>query len=1006
MLAGMDARDYRDTVHLPRTDFPMRAALAEREPKQVAAWLEARLYEQILEANQGKGRFVFHDGPPYANGSIHQGHYLNKILKDIVGKLQLLEGKVCDVVPGWDCHGLPIELQVDKQLGPKKRELTGSQFRKACRAYAETQVAVQMKEFQRLGVFMHWDKPYLTMDFAYEAQTVRELAKLTRADVLYRRKRPVHWCPRDATALAEAEVEYEQHKSPSIYVKFDVVEPGQLIADAPQLAGKKLALAIWTTTPWTIPANLAISAHPDIDYVIYELNGAGVVVARELLGSFLQHCAPDEVVSKKDARGEGDELRQAALAAAKVPLLKHHDRVLAHLKGSQLAGMKYRHPLIDRTSPVVLGEHPTTEAGTGLVHTAPGHGEDDYQMGLKYGLPIFAPVDQYGKFTAEAGLDLEGKKIWDANPIIVEMLVAKGALLNASGKADVIEHSYPHCWRCKQPVIFRATDQWWIALDKELELPKAGRTTIRKAALAAIDSIAEAGGFVPAWGKDRIRSMVENRPDWCISRQRQWGVPIPVAYCSACREPSLSADSMEHVAAIFDQEGADAWFDRPLSELLPTGTACNKCGGTAFDKETDILDVWFDSGSSFAAVLDSGRWPNLSAPADLYLEGSDQHRGWFMSSLMIGIGTRGQAPYKQLLTHGFVVAEDGRKMSKSLGNYVDPNAELKKYGAEVFRLWVAASDYRDDVRLSKNILDQLSEGYRKIRNTLRYCLSQLYDFDPAKDAVPYPELQPIDRWALSRFETYRSEVVDSYRKFELHRVYHATVELCASDLSAFYFDVLKDRTYCSGATWKERRAAQTVLHRIGRDLCRLLAPMASFTSEEAFGYLPKSFGGEAQALTGVSRERPWSVFLSGLPTEPGPLDPDLLDQFDELRAVRSAVNLELEKQRVAKAFGKSSEADVSITVRHGPSSELPVILQGFGGPRLADLFLVGSVKLTFEPLATGEESDHRLEISAMKSPHKACVRCWRALAEVGEQAATPDLCARCARAVSGAESAQ
>jgi isoleucyl-tRNA synthetase len=969
----MDARDYRDTVHLPRTDFPMRAQLAEREPQQIEAWEKSGLYEKILAANQEGGRFVLHDGPPYANGSLHQGHFLNKILKDIVGKVQSMSGKRADIVPGWDCHGLPIEQQVDKQLGAKKRELTPAQFRRACRAYAESQVEVQRREFQRLGVFMRWSDPYLTMSYGYEAQTVRELAAITRAGALYRRKRPVHWCARDATALAEAEVEYAPHKSPSIYVKFDVTEAGSLLADVPQLAGKKLALPIWTTTPWTLPANLAIAAHPEIDYVVYDLNDTGLVVARDLLASFLAACGPDELV-------EGQ------------PLLKHHVRVLAHLKGSQLAGLKYRHPLLDRTSPVVLGEHPTTEAGTGLVHTAPGHGEDDYQMGLRYGLPIFAPVDSHGKFTAEAGLGLEGKKIFDANPEIVEKLIAAGALLNAGGKAGVIEHSYPHCWRCKQPVIFRATDQWWIALDQELALPGRGRTTIRKAALEAVDRLASEDGWVPAWGKDRIRGMVENRPDWCISRQRQWGVPIPVGYCGRCHEPLVSAEAMEHVAGFFEKEGADAWFDRPLSELLPKESKCNKCGFTEFTKETDILDVWFDSGSSFAVVLASGRWPGLGVPADLYLEGSDQHRGWFMSSLVIGIATRGEAPYKRVLTHGFVVAEDGRKMSKSLGNYVDPQQALKKYGAEVFRLWVAASDYRDDVRLSNNILEQLSEGYRKIRNTLRYCASQLFDFDPAKDSVADAELEPVDRWALSRFEAYRAEVLQAYQRYELHRVYHATVELCATDLSAFYFDVLKDRTYCSGKSWRERRAAQTVLYKIGRDLCRLLAPIASFTAEEAWQHLPAP--------------RTESVFLAGLPRDEGALDEDLLEQFALLRSVRQVVNAELERQRVAKIFGKSSEAEVVVRVRHPPEADDLLILRQLGEVRLADLFLVAKVTLEAEPLPADQVGAgpglSRIEVSANKSAHPACARCWRALADVGQDATHPTLCARCVRAVSEA----
>jgi len=964
--------DYRDTVHLPRTDFPMRAALAEREPAQVEAWEHSRLYQRLIEANEQAGRplFVFHDGPPYANGSIHQGHFLNKILKDIVCKAQLGSGHVVCVIPGWDCHGLPIEMQVDKQLGSKKREMSPADFRRACRAYAQTQLEVQRREFKRLGIFMRWDDPYTTMSFDYEAQTVRELAKIARAGALYRRKRPVHWCPRDATALAEAEVEYEQRQSPSIYVRFDVVEPGQLPADAPQLADRKLALAIWTTTPWTLPANLAIAAHPDIDYVVYDLDGAGVIVARELLTAFLAACAPAELT---DAAGLVDGARGA--------VLKRHDRVLAHLKGSQLAGIKYRHPLYHRVSPVVLGEHPTTETGTGLVHTAPGHGEDDYQMGLKYGLAIFAPVDGHGRFTDEVP-DLIGKKVFDANPEIVERLRGAGALL-AAGQ---IEHSYPHCWRCKQPVIFRATDQWWISLDHEIELPGRGRTTIRKAALQEIDRIAGRGGFVPAWGKDRIRGMVENRPDWCISRQRSWGVPIPVVYCGSCREEIVSADAMEHVASVFEKEGADAWFDRPAAELLPRGTKCAKCGGDGFEKEKDILDVWFDSGSSFAAVLDSGRWKLQRVPADLYLEGSDQHRGWFMSTLMIGIATRGAAPYQEVLTHGFVVGGDGQKMSKSKGNYIDPQQMLKKYGAEIFRLWVAASDYRDDVRLSVGILDMLSEGYRKIRNTLRYCLSQLYDFDPARDAVEVEKLEPVDRWALSRFEAYRREVVEAYRVYEFHRVYHATVDLCATDLSAFYFDVIKDRTYCSGKAWRERRAAQTVVFRLARDLCRLLAPIASFTAEEVWQHLPGA-------------GKPDSVFLAGLPQEAEPVDEDLLGQFDVMLEVRREVNAELEKQRVAKAFGKSTEAVVTLRVVQGPGGEEIRILEQMGAARLAELFLVASVTLE---AGRQEEEGWRVEVSARKSPTPGCERCWRAVADVGRDARHQTLCARCVRAVTEA----
>ena len=854
--------EIKDTVNLPKTAFPMRAQLAEREPQQIQAWQEAKTYEALLEKNARSEKYVFHDGPPYANGSIHSGHFLNKILKDIVVKFQAMSGKLADFVPGWDCHGLPIELQVDKQLGAKKRELSPGEFRRACRKYAEGQVDVQRREFQRLGVFARWDKPYLTMNFAYEAQIVRELAELSRRGVLYRRKRPVHWCARDATALAEAEVEYADKISPSIYVAFEAVDAAALVKAAPALLGRKLLLAAWTTTPWTIPANFAIAANPEIEYVAYDLPGRGAtVVAKDLLEPFLRAVAPEELVLP-DAAGRG--------------LLRHHARVLAQFAGRDLDGVTYRHPLLgDRTGWVLMGAHATTEAGTGLVHTAPGHGEDDFLMGVKYGLPIFAPVDGQGRFTAEVGIaGLEGVKVFDANERIVELLAGAGALLNSTGKAFPVHHSYPHCWRCKQPVIFRATDQWWIGLDLPIELGQ--KTTMRKAALEAIDAIGAAGGFVPAWGKERIRGMVENRPDWCISRQRNWGVPIPVAYCAKCREPFVSAAAMDHVADLFEQEGADAWFDRPLTELLPHGSSCAKCGGTAFEKETDILDVWFDSGSSFAAVLASGRWAGLRVPADLYLEGSDQHRGWFNSSLMIGIGAHGMAPYKTLLTHGFVVDGQGRKMSKSLGNDVDPQGMIKKYGAEVIRLWVAASDYRDDVRLSNHILDSLAEGYRKIRNTLRYCLSQLSDFNPATDAVPDSALRPSDRWALSRLERYRQQIMKAYETFEFHRVYHSTVEFCATDLSAFYFDGLKDRTYCSGPNWPERRAAQTVLLKVAETLCRLLAPIASFTAEEAWQHLPVT-----------QPPRPASVFLAGLPAaHPERIDESLDEEFRHLALFR------------------------------------------------------------------------------------------------------------------------
>src|SRR5919204_4412322 len=941
--------DYRDTVHLPKTDFPMRASLGEREPLQIEAWRKEKLYEKLLEKNAQGQRFVFHDGPPYANGSIHQGHFLNKILKDLVVKYHLMSGRLCDFVPGWDCHGLPIERQVDKQLGAKKRELSVGQFRRACRKFAEEQIELQRKDFKRLGIFAHWDRPYLTMDYRYEADIVRELAAFTRRGALYRRKRPVHWCPVDVTALAEAEVEYADKTSPSIYVRFPVTAGG------PQGWG----LAIWTTTPWTIPANLAVTANPDLEYVAYDLPRHGVtIVARDLLHAFLKDCAPDELSLPSDARG--DDLLSAARATGIT--LKHPERIKKTLQGSELNGWKYRHPLVARESPVVMGAHATADAGTGLVHTAPGHGEDDFNMGVQYGLPIWAPVDGHGRFTGDVAIDgLEGIKVFDANPKVIELLAGAGALLNAGNRAGQIRHSYPHCWRCKNPVIFRATDQWWLGLDIEIDLPGRGRTTVRKAALAAIDEIDAQGGWIPAWGKERIRSMVEGRPDWCISRQRAWGVPIPVFYCGKDREPLVSAEAMEHVARIFDSEGADAWFDRPARELVAPGSRCAKCGGTEFEKESDILDVWFDSGSSFAAVLESGVWPPLRFPADLYLEGSDQHRGWFMSALMIGIGTRGRAPYRAVLTHGFLVDGEGRKMSKSLGNAPDPQGLLKKYGAELMRLWVAGSDYRDDIGFSNAIVETLSESYRKIRNTIRYCLSQLYDFDPHGDSTG--ELLPIDRWALSRFERYRAAVIEAYEKYEFHKVYRASVELCAVDLSAFYFDVLKDRTYCSGKRWPERRAAQTVLYRIVRDLCRLLAPALSFTAEEAWRFVPRGEAG--------------SVFLAGLPApEPGVVSDSLEEEFRHLQSLREAVNLALEQKRAAKEIGKATEADVTLTVPPGMAREVAERYE----KQLADLFLVASVTLRPGEVAAAE---------VRKSPHVPCERCWRALPDV-----SGGLCAR------------
>jgi isoleucyl-tRNA synthetase len=783
------------------------------------------------------------------------------------------------------------------------------------------------------------------MAYGYEAQIVRELAKFAARGALYRRKKPVHWCPKDATALAEAEVEYAEHTSPSIYVKLDLTEPLKLAT------GKPAALVIWTTTPWTLPANLAVAVHPDYTYALYDLRGTVVVVAKELLAAFLAECAPDEL-AVKDVQALGVE------GAAS---LKNPERVLGFASGKELEGLRYRHPLYDRTSPVILGPHVTLEAGTGLVHTAPGHGHEDYEVGLKYGLDIYAPVDNRGHFTGDAG-EFAGKLVFDANPDIVKRLVEKGALL--SDPAATVTHSYPHCWRCKKPVIFRATDQWFISLETG---------DLRRKALEEIDRVQ----WIPKWGRERIVAMMQTRPDWCISRQRQWGVPIAIFYCESCHEPLVDAAVMERVAQLFEAEGADAWYEKTPAQLIPEGTRC-ACGGAEFRKESDILDVWFDSGVSFAAVCERRR--NLSVPVDLYLEGSDQHRGWFNSALIAGVGTRDRAPFKAVLTHGFVVDGEGKKYSKSSGNYVPLPELLKKLGADVLRLWVAAEDYRDDVTVSPQVLDRLGDSYRKIRNTIRYCLSNLFDFDPAKDTAPDGAMTPLDRWALARLSAYTGRVRKAYDAYEFHLVYHETVQLCAVDLSAFYFDVLKDRLYCGQS--KERRAAQTVLYRACRDLLRLLAPVLSFTCEEAWAHLPG--------------EKTSTVFVAGLP-EAGAATADaaaLQARYEKLLAVRAAVAKAMEetrnaqaeaKKRGEKVIGNSLDARVVVS-REG---EEHAFLKTFAESELAELFLVSQVELRNGPAAVAVDF----------ARGEKCVRCWRVVEDRGADARHPELCRRCAEAV-------
>ncbi len=937
----MTEPDLRSTLNLPRTDFPMKANLPQAEPRRLEQWKKDDLYGRIRAARKGCPSFVLHDGPPYANGHIHLGTVLNKILKDVVVRSRSMFGKDAPYRPGWDCHGLPIELKVDRDLGAKKREMSPLAFRQACRAYAEKYVRIQREEFERLGVLGEWQDPYLTMSPSYQATILRQLAEFVEKGLVYKAKKSVHWCISCRTALAEAEVEYdENHVSPSIDVRFPLaeVDRDRLAQAHPALAGKRVFAVIWTTTPWTLPANLALAVLPDADYAFYPLEGS------------------DEVLLVAKALREASETRWRAKGnpAGAPPAL---GAPLAEVKGAELEKLRFRHPWIDRDSPVLLADYVTLDTGTGIVHTAPGHGWDDYLSGIRYGLDIYCPVDEAGRFLP--GVErFAGQKVFDANPAIVDFLRERGVLLQA-GKDT---HSYPVCWRCKHPIIFRATEQWFIALDE-------GRPTLRAQALAAI---AEAK-WIPAWGEERIHNMIATRPDWCISRQRLWGVPIPAFYCKGCGEILLRADLVRHVAGIFAAETADAWYVREARDLLPAGLACPKCGGTAFDKETDILDVWFDSGSSHAAIL--GQREDLPWPADVYLEGSDQHRGWFHSSLLVGVATRGRAPYRQVITHGFTVDGDGKKISKSLGNDVDTQKLIRTYGAEVLRMWTIMVDYREDMRISDDMIKRVAEAYRKVRNTIRYLLSNLSDFDPGRDTVPEEALDELDRYALHRHRQVVTRVLDAYESYEFHLVYHQLVQYTAVDLSSFYLDVLKDRLYCDAADGERRRSAQTVLHRIARDLCLLLAPVLPFTTDEAW----PAIAGNAEP----------SVHVALFPARET-VDETLLARWAVLLDVRGEVMKALEEARAAKQLAASLEAAVFV---RGPAGALAPLraheAKGHVFPgNLANLFIVSAVRL--------EESESPLAVSVAHAAGRKCERCWTWSAAVGTLAVHSGVCERCA----------
>ncbi len=922
--------DYKETLNLPRTRFPMRANLPVREPEILARWEKMGLYQKLREEGSGRDLFILHDGPPYANGHIHLGTALNKILKDIIVKSRQMAGYNSVFVPGWDCHGLPIEHQVDKELGGKKSDLSILEIRKHCRRYAEKFIDIQRNEFKRLGVVGDWENPYLTMSYDYEATIARELGNFFRQGSVYKSKKPVYWCAPCGTALAEAEVEYHPHTSPSIYVKFPLADdPASLDSS---LSGKKVYVVIWTTTPWTIPANLAICLHPDFEYCAIEVGDEYWILARGLVERFTEACGIEDY------------------------------REVLDFQASRLAGMNCRHPFLDRPSKVILGTHVTLEDGTGCVHTAPGHGREDYEMGLEYGLDIYSPVDDDGKFTDEVEF-FAGKHVFEANADVNEKLREVGALI----KEQTIEHSYPHCWRCKQPIIFRATEQWFISMEEN---------DLRKKALEEIDRVE----WIPRWGRERIYGMIANRPDWCISRQRCWGVPITVFYCEKCGQLIENEEIFRRVVELFNEHGADCWFDLDPDAFLPDAMKCPECGTESFVKETDILDVWFDSGVSFAAVLE--RRPELQFPAHMYLEGSDQHRGWFHSSLLASVGTRNRAPYEKVLTHGFVVDGEGYKMSKSLGNVIYPDEVIKKYGAEILRLWVSAEDYRDDIRISPEILKRLAEAYRRIRNTCRFLLGNLYDFDPENDQVPYDGLQQLDRWALLRYQEVLKNVKKAYDNFEFHKVFHGVHNFCVVDMSSFYLDILKDRLYVYPSDSIGRRAAQTVIFEILLGLVKMIAPIMSFTAEEVWDHMPH-FEGKKE-----------SVHLESFPDErPEWFDEGLKNWGEVLETIRGEVTKALEEARKNKVIGHSLDAFVRLTL---PESWQDM----FAGKEedLRSIFIVSKVSLCSDdemPADARNSEVPGLRVYVEKAPGTKCERCWVWSETVGEDSEHPTACRRC-----------
>jgi isoleucyl-tRNA synthetase len=933
--------DLKSTLNLPRTAFPMKASLPQNEPKQLAEWEEKKLYAHIQQARASAPTYVLHDGPPYPTGTIHLGTGLNKILKDMVVKSKTMAGFRAPYVPGWDCHGLPIETQVEKELGGKKGSVPPGEFRRMCREFASRYVDQHRRDFKRLGVLGQWEDPYLTMSPQYEATIADAFITFLEKGYVYRGLKPVYWCITDCTALAEAEVEYEDHTSPSIWVRF-AIEPGA----AAEKLGPNVDAVIWTTTPWTLPHNRALAFHPDYDYVVVETAAGALLLAADLVGPAL------------------DALKLEA------------GNVRGPWKGKDLVGLKFRHPFVDLSVPAVLADYVTLDQGTGIVHTAPGHGIEDFQTGQKYGLEAYAPIDDHGRYL-EGLPEYKGKTVFEANPIVVALLRDRGALLGE----EKLSHSYPHCWRCHNPVIFRATEQWFIDLDG------AGRdgVAMRPRALAEIGKVK----WTPEWGAERIHSMIAERPDWCVSRQRFWGVPLVILYCTKCNK---QFDDYAALRALvrnwFTREGADAWFTHTAEELLPAGTRCS-CGASSWRKETDILDVWFDSGSSHLAVLDrlDANGQKLPWPADMYLEGPDQYRGWFHSSLLVGVAVRNGAPYRHVLTHGWTLDAKGQPMSKSLGNVVLPTEVCEKWGADLLRLWVASQDYTADVRMSDNVMTQLSEAYRKLRNTFRFALGNLANFDPAHDAVADAEMEDLDRWMLSRTADLVRQCRTWYESFEFHRVFHALHDFASVDLSAFYFDVLKDRLYTFAPRNRARRSAQTAVYRIAKALLGLMTPITVFTAEEIWKHFPRVAGDPESA----------HLALFPAPEDLGlPLDAGKAANWEKLLNLRRSVMIHLEAARNAKTISGALEAKVILN-EASPDANLWRTYEQY----LPALFIVSQVEIAQPDQPPIED----VCLGVKRADGAKCERCWNYSTHVGESADYPTVCERCVNALAEIEQA-